>query len=267
MIDGITDSAFLRLLLPLVVAMPRLAGLMLGLGILQNKMVPGVVRNGVCMSIAIFVYPIMQQSLPETLPNTLPLVALLIKEFVIGLAIGYAFGLIIDVLENVGGLIDVQAGTSNAAIMDPLSGHQIGPSSAFLKQFAISLFVMSGIMAHLFVQTAKSYTWWQWDAMIPSWPQFDAKQWLLNQTGTFWELSARIAAPVVIVLLLAEIGLGLINRITPQFDVMAVAMPVKVVLAVLVIALSLVFWSETLLHFFTSVNLNSIKQLGEMPRI
>jgi type III secretion protein T len=259
--DAITDPAFLRLLLPLVIAMPRLTGLMFGLGILQGKVVPSVVRNGICMSISIFVYPVMQQSLPAVLPNTLPLVLLLAKEFIIGLTIGYAFGLIINVLENVGGLIDVQAGTSNAAIMDPLSGNQIGPSSAFLKQFAISLFVMSGVLVHLILQTARSYTWWQWDSFMPNWPMFNATNWLLSQTGTFWELTAKIAAPVIVVLLLAEVGLGLINRITPQFDVMAIAMPIKVLLAMLVMALAFVFWSETMLHFFMRNDLDFLKQL------
>lgn len=246
--NPIDESVFLRMLLPLVIAMPRLLGLVFGLEILQRRVVPGVARSGACMAIALFVYPTIHTTLPEQLPTSLPLTLLLLKEFVLGLSIGSAFGLIIHTFENVGGLIDAESGMSNAAIMDPLSGNQIGPSSAFLKQFALTLLVVSGVLGHLIVQVAHSYSWWTWDSYFPRFELFDIERWLMNLTGTFWELSVKLAGPVIVILLLVELGLALINRITPQFDVMTAAMPVKSLVSMLVIALAITFWVDTLLQ-------------------
>jgi type III secretory pathway component EscT len=60
----------------------------------------------------------------------------------------------------------------------------------------------------------------------------------------------RFAAPVMLALLLAEVGLGLINRSTPQFDVYRIGMPVKNLIAVVVILLSASVWSEVLVQMY-----------------
>ena len=60
--------------------------------------------------------------------------------------------------------------------------------------------------------------------------------------GIFFELTIRLAAPVLVVILLIDIGLGLINRATPQFQVFFLGITVKgwVGLAVLLLALSVI---------------------------
>ena len=51
-------------------------------------------------------------------------------------------------------------------------------------------------------------------------------------------LGVRIAAPVIVVLLLVELALGLVARVAPSLNVMIAGSPIRVVLGLLVVALS-----------------------------
>jgi flagellar biosynthetic protein FliR len=56
--------------------------------------------------------------------------------------------------------------------------------------------------------------------------------------GLVFILGVRIAAPVIVVLLLVELGLGLVARVAPSLNVMIAGAPIRVVLGLLVIAAS-----------------------------
>jgi type III secretion protein T len=58
-------------------------------------------------------------------------------------------------------------------------------------------------------------------------------------SGSLLEVAVRFAAPVIGVLLLIELGIGLINRAAPQIDAFYFSMPIKAVTALLVLALLL----------------------------
>ena len=58
--------------------------------------------------------------------------------------------------------------------------------------------------------------------------------------GLVFVLGVRIAAPVVVVLLLVELALGLLARVAPSLNVMIAGAPVRVIVGLLVLAASLV---------------------------
>jgi flagellar biosynthetic protein FliR len=57
--------------------------------------------------------------------------------------------------------------------------------------------------------------------------------------GLVFILGVRIAAPVIVVLLLVELALGLLARVAPSLNVMIAGAPIRVVLGLLVFALSI----------------------------
>jgi flagellar biosynthetic protein FliR len=54
--------------------------------------------------------------------------------------------------------------------------------------------------------------------------------------GTIVVLGVRIAAPVVVVLLLVEVALGLLARVAPALNVMIAGLPVRMAVGLLVVA-------------------------------
>jgi type III secretion protein T len=235
--------------LPLLVSAPRLFGFWMGLSLLANNVAPLIVRNGLALSTALFAYPITSSHMPESLPTALGWSVLIPKELLIGYCLGFCFSIVIFAFESAGNLIDTQSGTNNASMMDPTSNSEIGPSGVFAKQFAISLFVMVGMLCHLSIGVVQSFVLWPWHEWLPQ-ISVSPLSLFLVRSDTLWQATIQIVAPVLLVLLCLEFGLGLINRVTPQFDVFSIGTSLKVLVSVLVLAITVMFWVDTALSFF-----------------
>jgi type III secretion protein T len=235
--------------MPLLAAAPRVFGFWMGIALIGSDTVPLIARNGISLAICFFAFPILSNTMPESLPTALTWGALIAKETFLGFSFGFCFGIIIWCFESVGGLIDTQTGTNNAAIMDQSSGNQLGPSALFSKQFAIALFVTSGVLSHLVIGVVESFTIWTWHSWLPDTQMLLAQFWILR-TDTLWQMIIKLAAPTMLVLVILEFGLGLINRVTPQFDVLNIGMALKVSVSALILSISVSFWADTALAFF-----------------
>jgi type III secretion protein T len=236
------------LVLPILVAIPRLFGFWIGISILASNFAPLVVRNGLALAIALFAYPITSSAMPELMPNALAWSFIIPKEVFVGYLLGFTFSIMFWAFENAGNLIDIQSGTNNASMMDPTSNSEIGPTGLFAKQIAITLFVTVGMLDHLAIGVVQSFKLWPWHQWVPN-IAFSPIDFFLMRTTTMWQLTIQIAAPVLLTLVCLEFGLGLINRVTQQFDVYSIGTSLKVLTAVLVLAIAIQFWVDTALSF------------------
>jgi flagellar biosynthetic protein FliR len=60
-----------------------------------------------------------------------------------------------------------------------------------------------------------------------------------HMLGLVFVLGVRIAAPVIVVLLLVELALGLLARVAPSLNVMTAGAPIRVTVGLLVVAASM----------------------------
>jgi type III secretion protein T len=242
-------SSLDTLVLPLAVAFPRILGFWMAFPLFGQKGVPGMVRNGMTLGVALFAWPIVASRMPKAMPQPFDWVLLLPKELAIGFAIGLSLGVVVWALESAGTLIDTQSGTNNAAQMDPSAGAQLGPTGVLLRQYALALVLTSGALLQFVLALVQSFAAWPWHG---AWPDTHAlaQAFFAQRTNMFWALTMRFVAPVMLALLLTEIGLGLINRSTPQFDVYQIGMPLKNLLAAAVLTLTANFWAEALVSLY-----------------
>jgi type III secretion protein T len=72
-------------------------------------------------------------------------------------------------------------------------------------------------------------------------PDVGAQLLMLGATsfGSLAELTVRLAAPIILLLVLVDLGFGLVNRVVPQLNVFFFTMPIKGALVALMIALYL----------------------------
>jgi type III secretion protein T len=245
-------EAFLptTLILPLIVAVPRLFGFWLGISILASGFAPQIVRNGLALAVALFAYPITSSGMPELMPNALAWALIIPKEVFVGYLVGFTFSIVFWAFENAGNLIDIQSGTNNASMMDPVSNTEIGPTGLFAKQIAITLFVTIGMLDHLAIGLVQSFTLWPWYEWTPN-VSVALTDFFLLRTNAMWQFTLQIAAPVLITLVCLEFSLGLINRVTQQFDVYSIGTSLKVLTSIFVLAIAIQFWVDTALSLFS----------------
>lgn len=230
--------------------LPRLTAIFAVVPFLSGRMLNGFVRAGLLAMLALFMSPIAGEMPPLSIGMWLLIAS---KEALIGLLLGLGFGIFIWAIESVGDLIDFQTGSSNASFFDPVAGHENGPTGEFLGWLVITLFVAAGGLLALVGVIVDSYRLWPVASFFPNVGQV-LEEFAIRQGDTLFLWIVKLASPVLLVLVLVELGMGLIGRVAPQLNVFVFSQPLKSLLATLMMILFLFFVYESLHQFLRPSN-------------
>ncbi len=233
-----------------VLTLPRLFAIFAVVPFLSGGMITGTVRNGLLLLLALFMSPVAGD-MPQASIGTWVLIAS--KEAFIGLLLGLGFGIFIWAVQSVGDLIDFQTGSSNASFFDPVAGHENGPTGEFLGWMVITLFVSAGGLLAMLGVIVDSYRLWPVASFFPN-LGLVIEQFAIRQGDTLFLWIVKLASPVIFVLLLVELGMGLVSRVAPQLNVFVFSQPLKSLLAHLMMLLFVFFVYESLQEFLRPEN-------------
>ena len=222
----------------MMLALPRLLGVSLFLPFLRAPVVPPFARNAVLLCVALVVLPVGLDAIATLEAMRTPYWLIVIKEVGVGMVFGFLLGLAFLVPQVIGDYLDNQRGASIASLFNPTVGGQSSTLGLLLGQIFLVWFLVSGGMEALYGVVLHSYRVYPIDAALPV---VDARaiDALLALFSNFMKLALLLAAPAAFVMLLAEFGLGLVSRFAPQLNVFFLAMPLKSVLALVIIGLTL----------------------------
>lgn len=221
------------LLTSLALAQPRILAMFLLLPIFNRQVIPGLMLWGISTAFGILIAPMFQQKIHTIDLSATMWIALILKEVFIGFSMGYLLAIPFWIFESVGSLIDNQRGASIASTLNPLTGHDSSPLGILCNQAFIVFFVVAGGFFITLDVLYESFILWDIFDWHPNLIQENSILWL-NQLDRLMRLSLLLAAPALIAMFLAELGLALISRFTPQLQVFFMAMSIKSALAILV---------------------------------
>lgn len=251
---------FLTLIWVRVLAMSAMIPFLFG------KPVPGHVKVGLSIILALYAYPhIVPAQPPELSSNLLFIIMLYLKEAFYGFIIGFTVSILFYAFQCVGQMIDNQRGVSIARVLIPQLGEQGSISGLFLFQLALVLYLALG--GHLvFLDTFyMSFKQLPVLAFPTAGPGMLSLIDLLGQlTGMIFAISLQLAGPVIIAILLADIILGLANRISPQINVWELGFNVKGYTGILLLALSITMIGGQVVRFTNMANQGAAKAIWYM---
>jgi flagellar biosynthetic protein FliR len=153
----------------------------------------------------------------------------------IGITIGMFTVMLVNALQAAGALVDLFAGFSLAAIYDPINQSQVAVFGRFYELLATTLLFTTN--AYLILVNG----WFRSFEVVPAKGLgLDGIADIFTKNmGNFLIASIEVAAPVLGCLFLAEVTLGLLSRAAPSLNVFSLAFPLRVVVALIVVALAL----------------------------
>ena len=250
---------FHRWILAAVLAMARIGGAFAVCPALTESMIPGVARRAAVLGFSCLAIPYIHAGMPPGEPNALMFGVAAFKEALVGFLIGFFAAIPFWVAENVGNFIDNQRGATMGEVYSPLSGTQVSTTGIFFTQVVSTIFFTSGAVFLLLGALYKSYA--IWPVFPPAQPfnsstfqlfnlSFapDAPVQILGTLDGMLKTTVVISAPVIIVMFLATVGLGLVNRTAPQLNVFFLSMPVKSALGVAMLIVYLPFIMDMLMY-------------------
>jgi len=229
---------------------PRLLAMLTLLPIFNQQMVPSLLRYAISGAFGLLAAPVVLATFPTQEIGVLNLLAVVVKEAFVGFVMGYFFAIPFWMFQAIGFFIDNQRGASIGATLDPLTGNDSSPlGEMFLQAFIVFLLSVGGLQLILGA-LYDSYRLWPIFTWMPVLSEASVPL-MLDQLDRLVRLAVVLAAPVLIVMFMAEIGLALISRFVPQLQVFFIAMPVKCALAFMVLSMyigTLLFRTEDIVQ-------------------
>ena len=239
---------FHRLVVAFALTAIRIGVAMELLPAMSSSMITGLARRAAALSFAALAVPMTLSQMPPYEALTLPfLVPVVLKEVIVGLLIGFFAAVPFWIAENVGNFIDNQRGATMGEVYSPLSGAQVSTTGIFFTQIVSTVFYVSGAVL---VFLGAVYTSWRFMPIFATGPDF-ASAAPTRMLGTLDSMIAAtfvISAPVIILMFLATIGLGFVNRTAPQLNVFFLSMPIKSALGIAMLVIYLPFIMDMLMY-------------------
>lgn len=196
-------------------------------------LIPALVRNAMFLSIALLSLALQPAPAPLTLTSW-QWITLFGKEAFIGGAIGLLSSGLMWAFEAAGQIIDSKVGTTQAQVVDPLSGHQTSLNGAFFARLASWVFMAGGGFMVMIGALFESYALWPVQRPLPALVVGGARLFE-HEFGRIMLLSLLVSAPALVLLYVIDVVLGLINRFAQQLNVFSLSMSLKAVAATWII--------------------------------
>ncbi|MBI9047892.1 MAG: flagellar biosynthetic protein FliR [Anaerolineaceae bacterium] len=241
-----------------ILVFTRVTVILVQIPIFGGSMVNNWVKVGLGVSISLLIYPV-EQLLAYS--NELPIIAYMFaifQEILIGFLAGFAASLLFNMIQIAATIMELSSGFSAGSIFNPTIG---APGSAF-NQF----FVLFSMMYFLVINAHHTFLQGLWYSFIVlpigSSLELLSPGSLLLLSGKIITSGVQIALPVMGALLLTDLTMGLLARVSPQINVFFLGLPVKVWVGVVGLFMAIIVLTPVIRDIFGKVDSDMIQILG-----
>jgi len=168
----------------------------------------------------------------------------LFNSVLFGLCIGLMVRVIIAAVEIASHWMSLQIGFAVANVFNPQFGELMGPLTLFYEMFTIALFFSLDL--HL---TFAELTFYSFQFSLN--PSFASA--IIEFSYLMFPLALKLAAPVLLVQVLMNLGLGFLSKIMPQANVFFVGFPLLLATGIAVMWLSIPIFTMVLSKAFINL--------------
>jgi len=216
--------------------------------------IPVRVRLALALTLTFILFPLVADLIPPMPENPVRLAVFIGGEILVGIVIGAIARLLISSLQVAGTIISFNSGLGSAQLFDPTAGQQGAITGAFLATVGVTLLFVTNMHHLMLFALVDSYQLFTPGGAFPIGEASDiAAQVVARSFG----LGLQIAMPVVVVGVLIYVSMGLMARLMPQIQVFFIALPLQMLVAFAILALTVGASMLLFLDYFE----NSIRDL------
>lgn len=234
-----------------MLVLSRVAGIFAALPVFGGRTLPVRIKAVTVFMITLVCFPTLSVTIPQIPTDVFTLALLLFSELMIGLTLALITQIIFAAVEFSGQIIGMQMGLTISSIIDPSQGTQTQIMSVIQTLFATLMFLSLNIH-HIFIK-----------AIIDSFKVIPLGGWhlsgelihfLVMRTADIFVIGIRLAAPVMVALLLTTVALGIMARAFPQMNIFMISMPLNIGLGLIIIGMTLTIFFHVLEVSFGELN-------------
>lgn len=195
-----------------------------------SRHLPNPVKIMFSIAICAIIFPQIILSLKQELFLNITFMGYLIKELLIGSILGFLVSVPFYIAQASGSLIDHIRGSASLQVTDPTTRSKTGPIGIFYNYVLILIFFAIGGPFYFFNALSSSFEIVPINHFLnPSFFSVNIPFWktvisLLHHTLS---MAIQLGAPSIIGILMAEMFLGIANRLAPQVQIVFLGISLK----------------------------------------
>jgi flagellar biosynthetic protein FliR len=191
---------------------------------------PAQTRIGLVVLLTLMLTPLV--AVPD-IASTAGLGVVIVREMAIGFAIALAIRALVAGAELGGQLSGMQLMLSYGSVIDPQGGVKSNLIGSIYGNLTLLTFLAINGHHTVIRSLVASY------ASMPIGPGHvdpSLARSVMQMLGVVFVLGVRLAAPLIVVMLVVELATGLVSRSAPALNLMAVGTPIRLIVGLLVVA-------------------------------
>lgn len=201
---------------------------------------PANVRVGLSFFTSLLLYQALTPAEAIEYSTVIDYAIIVMKEAIVGLLIGLAASICVTIVNFAGSIADMETGLSMVTLMDPTSRENTSITGVLYQYVLMLLLIATGMYRYLFGALADTFV------LIPvNGAVFHGDSLLESMLGFLSDyviIGFRIVLPVFCAILLLNAVLGILAKVSPQMNMFAVGIQLKIL-----VGLSVIFFTAGLL--------------------
>ena len=199
------------------------------------KNVPSRAKIGVSFFVALLIFNFTDTTGIEY-AGVLGYAIIVLKEGITGLLIGFAANICNSIILFAGNMIDMDIGLAMAMEFDPINNTQSTITGTLYNYFILLLLVATDMHHYILQAFVDSYEVIPVNGQVFDWDSLLAS--MVRYMGDMFVIAFRIFLPVFACIMILNCILGIMAKVSPQMNMVAVGMQMKVFTGLLILFLT-----------------------------
>lgn len=222
---------------------------------------PRMVKIGLSVLISILLFNAIPHDAVQY-STLLEYFIIVLKEVLTGLIVGFGANLCTMIVNFAGHIADMEMGLSMVTLIDPNTRDSITISGVFYNYTITLMMLISGLHRYLIQALAETYT------LIPINGQIFHENIMMNSVlefmGDYIIIGFRICLPIFAVMVILNSVLGVLAKISPQMNMFAVGLQIKVLVGISILFLSTAMLPDAADMIFTEMKRMVVNMVSAM---
>lgn len=196
---------------------------------------PARVKIGISFFTSMLLYQVLTPAPAIVYDTVMEYALIILREAITGLLVGFGANICLSIVNFAGSIADMETGLSMVTIFDPATKESTSITGAFYQYVIMLMMVATGMYQYLLGALADTFT------LIPVNGAVFHGESLLNSLMIFLSdyiiIGFRIILPIFCVMLLLNAILGVLAKVSPQMNMFAVGMQLKIIVGLTVLFL------------------------------
>jgi flagellar biosynthetic protein FliR len=219
--------------------------------------VPGHIKMIFGVALGLAITPTAEAHAPA--PELVPVVGALLVQIMVGAGLGFLTRVLFAAVEAAGSALDMFGGFSAAVAYDPFTKSTTSVFGKFYALLCTTLIFATNTHLVIFGGFIRSFTAIPLDGTMNT---ADLAHAVTTATTQMFIATLQIAGPLIVVLFMADIALGIMNRIAPQLNAFQLSFPIKIGLTLLLAGIGFAMLPQTVVQTANHANDLIAKVIG-----